>query len=51
MAKPNTTFNLDVNDLDLIEDALNYVIAYRCNYLMSAEDEENTTVYRASAEA
>ena len=31
MAKPNTTFNLDVKDLELIEDALHSVIAKRSN--------------------
>ena len=51
MAKPNTTFNLDVKDLELIEDALHSVIAKRSNDLVSAGDAQNATVDRASAEA
>ena len=51
MAKPNTTFNLDVKDLELIEDALHSVIAKRSNDLIIASDAQNSTVDRASAEA
>ena len=51
MAKPNTTFNLDVKDLELIEDALHSVIATRSNDLIIAGDAQNSTVDRASAEA
>ena len=51
MAKPNTTFNLDVKDLELIEDALHSVIAKRSNDLITASDAQNSTVDRASAEA
>ena len=51
MAKPNTTFNLDVKDLELIEDALHSVIAKRSNDLVSAGGALNATVDRASAEA
>ena len=51
MSKPNTTFNLDVKDLELIEDALHSVIAKRSNDLTTASDVQNSTVDRASAEA
>ena len=51
MAKPNTTFNLDVKDLELIEDALHSVIAKRSNDLITASDAQNSAVDRASAEA
>ena len=50
MAKPNTTFNLDVKDLELIEDALHSVIAKRSSDLITAGDAKKT-VDRASAEA
>ena len=51
MAKPNTTFNLDVKDLELIEDALHSVIAKRSNDLITVGDAQNATVVRASVEA
>jgi len=51
MAKPNTTFNLDVKDLELIEDALHSVIAKRSKDLITASDAQNSAVDRASAEA
>ena len=51
MAKPNTTFNLNVKDLKLIEDALHSVIAKRSNDLITASDAQNSHVDRASAEA
>ena len=51
MAKPNTTFNLEVKDLELIEDALHSVIAKRSNELITAGDAQNATVVRASVEA
>ena len=51
MAKPNTTFNLDVKDIELIEDALHSVIAKRSNDLITAGEAQNSTVDRASAEA
>ena len=51
MAKPNTTFNLDVKDLELIEDALHSVIAKRSKDLISADDKQNSSVDRASVEA
>jgi hypothetical protein len=50
MAKPNTTFNLDVKDLELIEGALHSVIAKRSNELISAGDAKNSLTDRASAE-
>ena len=51
MAKPNTTFNLNVKDLKLIEDALHSVIAKRSNDLITASDAHTSHVDRASAEA
>ena len=51
MAKPNTTFNLDVKDLELIEDALHSVIAKRSKDLITAGDTQNSSIDRASAEA
>ena len=51
MAKPNTTFNLDVKDLELIEDALHSVIAKRSKDLITAGDTQNSSVDRSSAEA
>jgi hypothetical protein len=51
MAKPNTTFNLDVKDLELIEDALHSVIAKRSNDLIAAGDALNSIDDRVSAEA
>ena len=51
MTKPNTTFNLEVKDLELIEDALHSVIAKRSNDLITAGDAQNATVVRASVEA
>ena len=45
MAKPNTEFNLGLRDIDLIEDAINLVIARRSSAMSAlAEDTlENTT--------
>ena len=45
MSKPNTEFNLGLRDLDLIEDAINLVIARRSSAMSAlAEDTlENTT--------
>ena len=45
MSKPTTEFNLGLKDIDLIEDALNLVIARRSSAMSSlAEDKvENTT--------
>ena len=45
MAKPNTEFNLGLRDMDLIEDAINLVIARRSSAMSAlAEDTlENTT--------
>ena len=51
MAKPNTTFNLDVKDLELIEGALHSVIARRSNDLITAGGAQSSNVDRASAEA
>ena len=51
MAKPNTTFNLDVKDLELIEDALHSVIAKRSNDLISDENSQTSAADRASVEA
>ena len=50
MAKPNTTFNLDVKDFELIEGALHSVIAKRSNDLINASDAQNSAVI-APAEA
>ena len=38
MTKPNTTFNLDVKDLEIIEDALHSVIAKYSNDLVSVQN-------------
>ena len=45
MSKPNTEFNLGLRDIDLIEDAINLVIAGRSSAMSAlAEDTlENTT--------
>ena len=45
MSKPNTEFNLGLRDIDLIEDAINLVIARRSSEMSAlAEDTlENTT--------
>ena len=45
MSKPNTEFNLGLRDIDLIEDAINLVIARRSSAMSAlAEDTlENTT--------
>ena len=45
MSKPNTDFNLGLRDIDLIEDAINLVIARRSSAMSAlAEDTlENTT--------
>ena len=45
MSKPNTEFNLGLRDIDLIEDALNLVLARRSSAMSAlAEDTlENTT--------
>ena len=45
MTKPNTEFNLGLRDIDLIEDAINLVIARRSSAMSAlAEDTlENTT--------
>ena len=45
MSKPNTEFNLGLRDIDLIEDALNSVIARRSSTmtLMADNNHENTT--------
>ena len=51
MTKPNTTFNLDVKDLEIIEDALHSVIAKYSNDLVSvqnASDAGTTTRDRAA---
>ena len=47
MSKPNTEFNLGLRDIDLIEDAINLVIARRSSAMSAlAEDTlENTTGY------
>ena len=44
MSKPNTKFNLGLRDIDLIEDALNSVIAKRSSSMNSIADNdvENT---------
>ena len=44
MSKPNTEFNLGLRDIDLIEDALNSVIAKRSSSMNSIADNdvENT---------
>ena len=46
MCNPNTEFNLGLRDIDLIEDAINSVIARRSSAMSAlAEDTvENTTV-------
>ena len=51
MAKPTTTFNLDVKDLELIEGALHSVIAKRSNDLCTASDAQRSEADRASVEA
>ena len=45
MSKPNTEFNLGLRDIDLIEDAINLVIARKSSAMSAlAEDTlENTT--------
>ena len=45
MSKPNTEFNLGLRDIDLIEDALNSVIARRSSAMSEIADSnvENTT--------
>ena len=45
MSKPNTEFNLGLRDIDLIEDAINSVIARRSSTMSLFADEasENTT--------
>ena len=51
MAKPNTTFNLDVKDLEIIEDALHSVIAKHSSELMNVNDAKTSDTNRASVEA
>ena len=45
MSKPNTEFNLGLRDIDIIEDALNSVIAKRSSTMSLIADNtvENTT--------
>ena len=45
MSKPNTEFNLGLRDIDLIEDALNLVIARRSSTMsaIAGSSVENTT--------
>ena len=45
MSKPNTEFNLGLRDIDLIEDAINSVIARRSSTmsLLAEDTAENTT--------
>ena len=45
MSKPNTEFNLGLRDIDLIEDAINLVIARRSSAMSSLTEDkaENTT--------
>ena len=45
MSKPTTEFNLGLRDIDLIEDAINLVIARRSSAMSSLTEEkvENTT--------
>jgi hypothetical protein len=45
MSKPNTEFNLGLRDIDLIEDAINSVIARRSSAmsLLAEDTAENTT--------
>ena len=45
MSKPNTEFNLGLSDIDIIEDALNSVIARRSSSMRLIADNtvENTT--------
>ena len=45
MSKPNTEFNLGLRDIDLIEDALNSVIARKSSAMSEIADSnvENTT--------
>ena len=45
MPKPTTEFNLDLRDIDLIEDAINSVIARRSSAmsLLTEDNVENTT--------
>jgi hypothetical protein len=45
MSKPNTEFNLGLRDIDLIEEALNLVIAKRSSMMSSiaGNTAENTT--------
>ena len=45
MSKPTTEFNLGLKDIDLIEDALNLVIARRSSAMSSLTEDkvENTT--------
>jgi len=51
MAKPNTTFNLDVKDLEIIEDALHSVIAKHSSELMNVNDAKTSDTNRAFVEA
>ena len=51
MSKPNTEFNLDLRDIDLIESAINSVIARRSSAMNSltensAEKTMDISVYR-----
>ena len=45
MSKPNTEFNLGLRDIDLIEDAINSVIARRSSAMSALTEDtvENTT--------
>ena len=45
MSKPNTEFNLGLRDIDLIEDAINLVIARRSSAMSALAENtlENTT--------
>ena len=42
MTKANTTFNLDVRDVELIENALNSVITNKASTIISAAGNDNS---------
>jgi hypothetical protein len=49
MTKPNTDFNLGLRDIDMIENALNSVIARRSSILNSIDDDASSNTTDISA--
>ena len=49
MTKPNTDFNLGLRDIDMIENALNSVIARRSSILNSIDDDASSNTADISA--